>query len=80
MRAKLCKQLRKHARAITLGAPERRLLTQVFLKKVTVTNPKHPEFGKTISVRIPRIINDPKSARGAYRLLKMFVKKGNFYA
>ena len=80
MRGSLCKQLRKHARTLTVGMPERQLLALNRNKKVHVTNPKHPDFGKTIDVTMQSAVNDPNSMRGLYRALKKHAKRRNAHA
>lgn len=75
MRAKLAKHLRKLARAHSVGMPERGLLAVERVKKVKVTNEKHPDFGKTIDVRMQSAVNDPDTFRGRYRMLKRMLKR-----
>jgi hypothetical protein len=77
MRAVKAKHLRKLARHMSIGMPERSLLTIDTIKKVKVTNEKHPEFGKTIDVRMQSAVNDPDTFRGRYRQIKkLFGKEG----
>lgn len=80
MRAVLAKQLRKEARRLSEGLPERRLLARSGVKKVKILNPKHPDFGNTREVQWHSAINDPETTRGIYRALKNIVKKGLYHA
>ena len=76
MRGVVAKRLRKRARELTVGMPYRQLLAVYTIKKVKVTNPKHKDFGKTISVKMQSAVNDPQSFRGVYRAIKKLVKHG----
>lgn len=70
MRAVKAKKLRKLARQLSVGMPERLLLAIDTIKKVKIENPKHPQFGKTIDVKMQSAVNSPDSFRGRYRMLK----------
>ena len=76
MRGKVAKALRKKARELSQGMPARYLVARNFEKKVKVTNPKHPDFGKTIDVTMQCAVNHPQSTRGIYRQLKALFKRG----
>ena len=76
MRGKVAKTLRKRARELSQGMPALLLVARNFEKKVKVTNPEHPDFGKTIDVTMQCAINHPESTRGIYRQLKALFKRG----
>ena len=63
MRAIKAKRLRKQARAVTVGLPERSLVAYQQKKLVTVKGDQRT----TISLQV---FNSPKSARGVYRRMK----------
>lgn len=62
MNEKLCKRLRKTAREMTVGMPERML--------VSVNHNGSPIRG------ISNLVNAKKSTRGVYRFLKATIGKG----
>lgn len=76
MRGTVAKQLRKRARELSIGMPERQLLAVDTIKKVKVTNPKHKDFGKMITVNMRSAVNDPQTFRGIYRAMKTLVGRG----
>lgn len=82
MRGVVAKRLRKRARELSVGMPEKELLAVVTDKKVKVTNPAHPEFGKITNVKMQSAINNPNSLRGVYRAMKkvynMMRKQGTY--
>lgn len=80
MRAVLAKQLRQQARKLSVGMPERHLLARNKTKKVLVTNPKHPDFDKYVTVERQFTVNNQQSMRGIYRALKKAFKKGSTHA
>jgi len=70
MRAKVAKALRRRARELSRGMPERQLLAHKSPRKIKVTNPDHPKFGETVDVTVQSAVNNPASTRGIYRRLK----------
>lgn len=75
MRAVKAKKLRKIARAMSVGLPERGYAALNTVKKVKVTNPKHPKFGEVIDVQMQSAVNHPDTFRGRYRVLKKTLKR-----
>lgn len=76
MRNTVAKRLRKLARNLSVGMPERQLNPVNFTKKVLVTNREHKDFGKTINIKVSCITHAPRSTRGVYRALKKAFKRG----
>jgi hypothetical protein len=74
VRAVKAKKLRRLARQMMVGKPERALMALDTIKKVKVTNREHKDFGKTIDVRMVSAVNDPHTVRGRYRELKRIYK------
>ena len=63
MRAKICKRLRQIARQNSNGMPERRLLAKTHRKSYYVNGENKP-------YTVQHAVNDPKTTRGVYRMLK----------
>jgi hypothetical protein len=69
MNAKKCKAVRRLARQLSVGLPERQLLGKP--RKV-----KRTRKGKTFEYEAQQAVNNPRSMRGTYHMLKKFIRMG----
>jgi hypothetical protein len=73
MNAKICKKARQLARKLSIGMPDRQLLGKVH--KVT-----RIEKGKKVEYEQQQAVNNPRTTRGIYRILKRAIRAGRSLA